>query len=263
MASEDPAPPIQGVELTARHRLPYAVAKLERADRTLSRVWTFQLLLVGGATLVVLRGWPALKKKLDDVLGVDLPPWALALLLAALLVYTFMRFGFALGQFLASREECDALVVQRPVIVRRRYGSRTVEENRDFSLFETTNLFEPLHQSSRFDTGRAGKCVRWVLSGLAVATVSASHAATFSLIYYGLRGDTTAALVVTVAVLGVLVCCYAMMCASKAGRPINRARGMLAAILFLSGLGTAAGILGTTALEHEPRPSGAALEQPD
>lgn len=180
-------------------------AKLERVDETLSRLWTIQILLVAFALLMVFKPSSSssitLKDPADFGLSVELSPRVFAVIIGALLLYTFIRFGFVVGQFLVTRAACDRVLPKDP-------------ESPLAVLFETTNFFEPGHQVTTFT--RRGLATLGFVAVISILVIGLSHFSTIALVFQALGPRSPWAFGLNALVVLVLVGCYRQMWTSNA-----------------------------------------------
>lgn len=194
-------------------------AQLERVDTSLARNWTTQMVLVVISILSFTEKADSVPKALAPFIGFEVSLRATSFILAVLLIYYFIRFGYEFGLFWLTRQACDELTSANSDPGKlRSAGDWTIKP----VLFETLNFFEPAYQSQsvvsdhkRRFADRGGTVVVMVVFVVTTVVIALSHASVFVHVYKATNEEFWWSLIPNFLVFCILGACYRQNWTSK------------------------------------------------
>lgn len=202
--------------------------KLNIVERALERNWNTQIILILLAADSLVNGLDVLRNVAQKVYNAEITPQEtkiLQIIVAVLLTYTFIRFGFLLRGFVRIRRSCEQLLNQ---IVPK--GDATNDSDDTFlSVFEFHGFFEPYFHVG--DYWRDNKVLAILLSLFAAIVMAGNHSMVILMYFSGL--PQFYAIVATAVTAALILACYQHFYKSKDILRKDKLKHLFAAVIFI------------------------------
>lgn len=188
--------------------------KLEKANSALYRNWSFQSILVMISIFYIFGNKESVTSQATRFAGFNINENVLISILALLLLYKFIKFGFIVGQFLIVHDECNNIAkkLKKSVHLKNTYS---LFSGIDLEMiFETTNFFEPASNADFYK--KRNPFILPLMYIFSVLIVSLNHTSVFILNHIVFSNSSRTAGFIDVFVLSILVGFYWQMLSSPA-----------------------------------------------